>query len=427
MNKDLFLKLSYVLVEVVGNRKIVNLSVVNKTRCEGVFVGRDGKEHPLFITYFPKKKTMKSSTDVPRFKDYRLDIAPVKSLQEMMENGTTYEDLTKGILTKKELYEKLLKGEMKFDLKGHYAGYNGDNKPMEKLFVENYIRQYERERDGASGKFDGTWSEREGESMAKVNKSMRSFYAAIVERSLAKNDKIYTSSDDKKCSACGKSLEIVLADENTLAVYPGFRMQEDGDFDIVCKHPSGPPHSRGEINVAGDLVFMNFFPDMKADCPEKEQYSDKYDLCSFSGRRNITEWKCKNQNVAYGQMGNMGLSVWHNKNVDRVILTECYMEEEPKKLRWLKKNGFKRAGRDSISLSVWRWEATDWPTLAKVSGKTFEELKEESKKDYKDVISIPAKHGRWEFTHYYDTTPDPDTDDEPFIYAELKLKHEPTN
>lgn len=116
-------------------------------------------------------------------------------------------------------------------------------------------------------------------------------------------------------------------------------------------------HTKGEINVESDLVFANYMNDLKADTPKEKEYSDEYNLCKFYGRRRITEWKAKNQNVAYGQMGNMGLSVYVNKEKDHIILTESYIESDIK-VKKLKDMGMKKHG-DNISLSVWRWEATD--------------------------------------------------------------------
>jgi hypothetical protein len=81
----------------------------------------------------------------------------------------------------------------------------------------------------------------------------------------------------------------------------------------------------------------------------------------------------------------------------------------------------KRTGKN-ISLSVWRWEATDAKTLEKAAGKKLKDVVNEMKEDYKDVVKVPVKRGIWEFVHYYDTTSDPENDDELFIYAELKLK-----
>jgi hypothetical protein len=155
----------------------------------------------------------------------------------------------------------------------------------------------------------------------ETDRSMREFYRRDLDRGYSLKSKLNESSSDCKCPACGNSYDIVLTDENTISLRPGFRMRAVGDFNIECAHPNGPEHARGEIAVDSDMLFANFFPSIKDDCPTAKKYSDEFNLCSYSGRRNITEWKAKNQNVAYGQMGNMSLAVYVNAKKDHIILT----------------------------------------------------------------------------------------------------------
>lgn len=60
--------------------------------------------------------------------------------------------------------------------------------------------------------------------------------------------------------------------------------------------------------------------------------------------------------------------------------------------------------------------------MEKSEGKDIKTFIKDMEKDSMDVVMVPAKNGTWDFTHYYDTTPEPENEDELFIYAELKLK-----
>ena len=77
--------------------------------------------------------------------------------------------------------------------------------------------------------------------------------------------------------------------------------------------------------------------------------------------------------------------------------------------------------KGDISLSVWRWEATDIKTLKK-AGLSITNLMKDAKDKYKDIVRFPVEHGIWEFTHYYDTSSDIEDEDTLFIYSEFKLR-----
>lgn len=328
-------------------------------------------------------------------------------------------------MTRIQLAEKFEKNEIKIILHGHFA--ENQNDWMKEQIKEDYLRDFNHKKDGANGKFDGTWDSikksTDKKKVEKTNKEMRDFYKMDLEHPLTKYERIASMSDGKKCSACGKTYDIVLIDENTVSIGPGYGMKEEGDLSLDCEFASGLPHTSGTINVSGGkLVFANFFPSpsLREDTPEGKKYSDEYNLCYHSGRRKITQWKAENQNVAYGQMGNMSLSVWANSKKDRIILTEAYIDSK-KKIAALKKMGMRKVGKE-ISLAVWRWESTDITTVEKSEGKDIKTFIKDMAKDYRDVVVVPVKNGKWKFDHFYDTTPEPEDENELFIYAELKLK-----
>lgn len=413
-------ELAEVLMTVQANRKIKHLkkNYRNPNKLKGIYFNAENKELPLHIEYFPENDSVRAATDIPHFHNYTLGVQTVKRLKEYKRKKITFKDLDVPIMTRKQLAAKVKACLIKVELHGHFAGFNGNNKPTAERFKQKFLEDYKHLYDGSRGKFDGTWSKDKGKSIEDTNKGMRNFYSLDVNRKFKAGDVIMSRSDDSKCSCCGKGFDIVLRDVDTITIAPGYFMREAGDFNLVCDFPKGPTHSEGEIKVASDLVFANFFRPLKSDAPKGKEYSDEFSLSTFAGRRGITSWKAKNQNVAYGQMGNMSLSVWVNEDKDHIVLTESYIETA-KKEKTLADMGMKQVGKD-ISLAVWRWEATDVKTLEAAAKKKMPAIKKDMKEDYKDVVVVPVKRGRWKFNHYYDTSPDPKRG-ELFIYAELKL------
>ena len=70
-----------------------------------------------------------------------------------------------------------------------------------------------------------------------------------------------------------------------------------------------------------------------------------------------------------------------------------------------------------ISLSVWRWEATDLKTLTK------EKLDIMKKKQYaQDIVEFDVEHGTWDFEHFYGFGENDEDDPNFFIYSHFKLR-----
>jgi hypothetical protein len=413
-------ELAVILMTVEADRKIKSLSKFpgDENKLNGIFINYQNKETAMIVEYFPKNDSIRI---YQKQSDYNIGVQKVSVLKEYKKKNTTNKDFEKPILTRTQLAKKIQSGKITFELHGHFTGTSSTNEHMVKRLKETFLDEFERNVDGAAGENDGKWTldEKTGETMNGANKRMREHYSIKLKREYRINDHLFESYDIGNCSVCGKHLDIVLTDKNTISVYPGFRMKDVGDFNVVCDFQSGPPHTGGKIKIESDMVVTNFLPHIKGDVPKDKEYSDEYSLCSYNGRRNITKWKAENKNVAYGQMSNMSLSIWINKAKDHIILTEAYMESDVKEKK-LKKMGMKKVG-GRISLAMWRWEATDVKTLEKAAGKKIGAIKAEMKKDYRDIETFPVKHGEWIFNHYFDTTPDPEDEDELFIYAELKL------
>jgi hypothetical protein len=386
------------------------------------------------ITFFPEYNTIglhKSHNFMGKMTEY---VEYVDTVQSWIDNDITVLELEKTTLT--DIVEGLKNGTYSIDLKNHNIGFNGNNEPYQERIKDDIIRNFQHELDGANGKFDNTWSEREGKSKEDVNKSMREFYSFTVNREVEVGEKLRIMSDLHKCSCCGEGFNIILGENNTITLGPAYYHLNEGKLDITC--PIGiPSHTTGKIEVTSELIIANFFrildekqDGISDDAPKDMRYSDEYSLNDFAGRRNVTKHKAETHNVAYGQMGNMGMSVYVNEDKTKVILTECFIESD-KKLETLKNMGFTLVNDHSeyISLSMWRWEATDINTLLKQNNYNLEENTKESlieaiTEDVDDIALIDVAHGTWKFTHYYDTTPDPEDEDELFVYAELNLVKE---
>jgi len=144
---------------------------------------------------------------------------------------------------------------------------------------------------------------------------------------------------------------------------------------------------------------------------EGEEYSRKFNICTLRGKKNIIEYMRSTYNCAYGQMGNMGIGIYANKDRDHVILTHCCIESDAH-TDWLSENGFEEIGE--VSCRVWRFEATDKNTLYKFGYDVDNEID--------DTVIVPIKSGKWKMNHYYTVTKCPEPVEGLKIYSEFKLK-----
>ena len=301
-----------------------------------------------------------------------------------------------------EVLELFKSGEISLDLCGHI--YRDDLK-------DKIIENTEHQISYANGANDNKWNSIErGEDPEKVNADMRQFYQRRLDDEVVENEHCFGLSEIIKihCFCCGEDVHPTLSG-NILKFNCCFTRSDDSskrryyyDVDYNCPLEYGLP-LKGVINISEKMVLANFIPTKKADCPEDENRYDSYSLNNYLGRKNITEWKAKAQNVAYGQTGSCGsTTVWLNENKNHVIISEHWWDEEdkPKELE-----GFKDIGTTEVA--VWRFEATDTATTDMV------ECKKVWKEMNHDYVIAKVKPGKWEFTTYYDQ--------EGKILAELKL------
>lgn len=294
-----------------------------------------------------------------------------------------------------------------------YAGHTCND--VKDLILEDHQRTI----DGAAGKFDGTWNNEVSDA------SMREFFQKNLNYKITPEEKIFLI-PETFCFHCGEKLRFVLED-NVLALRSRWIDDPNARFGVRAKNhpkeyrcPFEKPHPFcGEINVEQTLVFANFFD--FPDSTEEDKYSNEWSLNAIAGRYKRAEYKCKNHNVAYGQMSNMSIGIYFNKNKNEIIVGPAYHpadfadltdEEYEAAIKKPAFEGFKLI--NTISLDVWRWEATDLKTLGK---ENYNKLK----KLGKDLVKLKVNPGIWKFEHYFDYMRR-DYSNNNHIYAKLWLK-----
>ena len=191
------------------------------------------------------------------------------------------------------------------------------------------------------------------------------------------------------CFECGRNLPYVLKDSKTISLGLTWEQEKNNEMDNTCPMKDKGKSFSFEIKVtSGKLVFANYFDDRKTDdqgnkveiFEPEDRWSDKWSLNSALGRMNITRHYAEQHNIAYAQMGNMSIAVFVNKAHDGIIIGDT----ERRRIQ-------KHTYVDEISLSVWRWMATDLAVLEKHGIAPGEES---------IVLDVP--NGIYRVTNYYE-------------------------
>ena len=164
---------------------------------------------------------------------------------------------------------------------------------------------------------------------------------------------------------CGETLHLTAIDEKTVAlvhwsVWSNARekVKKGYDFclntneipDCSCKTLRDAGKLVSEINVpSGDLLFKNFFN--KKELYEMPKERGYHSINAINGRNELMQYLAS-QNIGYGQMGNMSVSVFVNTNGDEIIIGDNYgYNRETDKEFTITHDGFESYG--TISLDVW--------------------------------------------------------------------------
>jgi len=272
------------------------------------------------------------------------------------------------------------------------------------------------------------------------------------QRKMIAGDRPIDRSDGHHCFKCGNNYPFIIIDKETIGIGPNYKMEDKGETDCTCVFSDGMKPQTIQFDVpTGVLVFSNFFdyrkPTTKSqkecDCyvnenredpsknemeifEPKDKWAGEWSINEFLGRVNYMKHYAEKFNIAYGQMGNMSIGIFVNKEKNEIIIgnpyAEDYEDEEDENeetqencLNCLqehqkyKKMGFKQIA--TISLEMWRWMAADKSILDKYEIP----LKEEN--DLFGIKTVKVKKGKWEMTHYYDSD---EGKRDGFVYSHLK-------
>ena len=227
-------------------------------------------------------------------------------------------------------------------------------------------------------------------------------------------------------------IDVYLAFEDSVLSFKKFNSKKDlFDFTQPSYIPLDEAVNTGPIIwsikiPSKEVVFVNYFPDA-INPPPANRYSPEYSLNHLDGRRNSAAHYSAQNNVGYGQTGNMSVGIYSNGSeilvvdpwFDDVLVemrgddVENYIdlsepatrEEDAWKLdTYIKRNNFDYCGH--IDCSVWRYECTDGQV----------QINED---EHEDVIRIPITGTVLTANHYYDT---PETEPEFGRYCITRIK-----
>jgi hypothetical protein len=279
-----------------------------------------------------------------------------------------------------------------------------------------------------------------------VEKAFCSIYTAILEKDYQHGEVFCEyGNDGLYCFDCGKHYHPYLIDDSTLGLidtHEYYRLIKennyneivltDANYNINSICPIYVDKQKGyltsEIDItSGDLVFKNYFSKEKIyEFPKNVKYHSENSINGIQGRKNLMQY-LSTLNIGYGQMGNMSVSIFVNKDGSEIIIGRDYSYNETDGEFEVKHKGFKNIGK--ISLEVWRWMCGDADVLKSNKEPMSKELKslinnpkQVYGSDYKEEIVAKVKAGRWVIEHYYDFQTKRE-----LIYSRMYLKKNNTN
>ncbi len=345
-----------------------------------------------------------------------------------------------------EVVQGLEDGSFTIDTKGHNSGWNGDAV----YFVEEVrdrviqLRDDAKERSVLSFWEDGRAKRDKGKK--KTTKEMADelatsgrlveTYTRFSTEKLRNNSTLGAmDSPEMHCHNCGEKHRLIIRDK-VITMAPTYHQEKEGIIDTTCTFADGIPTKVVNLDIpSGDIVFQNYFRVKDQDRNDDTVYDPKegkygeLSVCDHQGRTNLMNKLAKN-GVGYGQMGNMSLSLYINPERDKIILGDCYPDDDceatpdPEYTKAMKE-GYKAYGM--LSLGVWAYYCVDRSKMIEYNTEELEkgyntiiESKDGENEDYGEQLIANVKKGTWTLTHYYDNTPDPESG-RLFKYATLEL------
>jgi len=208
------------------------------------------------------------------------------------------------------------------------------------------------------------------------------------------------------CFNCGKNLGLKMVD-NVILTFPE---------ECITVHIQEKKKLEADINLpTGEVVFQNFFRKDKLHHGPTNEFGYS-DINSLFGRKTLMDYLAS-QDVGYGQMGNMSVSIYSNLE-DEILVCDAYMDEKISNLNdveqypedfeeedikqakidgkfakafqeYIDKRQIVRLGK--ISLSMWRWVCADMSVLEKAKEKIDD-----------DAIVFNVNKGTWHVEHYFE-------------------------
>lgn len=311
----------------------------------------------------------------------------------------------------REIIENVLNGSIELDFHGHYV--HG-----KKYYLERLKDRFDRDVANSLGANDGKWSKWDGKTTKEVDAQMRQHFLSKFNYEIEiGHDLTGCDMPDSQCYKCAKRLQWKFLGDKLI-----LNTEFDNTLRNWISHPNTCEYEHLEsvkdtIDIHGTLIITNYFRSLRNDCDPDSEYTDLFNINYDIGRKNVTHYKAQKQNVAYGQMGNMSIGVYLAKDKKSIVIADAYLDEREELTQEAKDLLANYKYRGSISLGVWRWEATDIKTLGKEGLAT---LKEQEDKNYMDVIRMKVPHGKWEFEHFYGWTAS-DNHDDPLVYSKFTL------
>ena len=275
---------------------------------------------------------------------------------------------------------------------------------------------------------------------------MLSFFENLyINRDIKIGHHVNIDGGEYRCDGCGMPLYPVLLEGSIFlmhyAHYSDVRRKsgvKPGEFFFKREDCEGEKCDLYDIMIAkkltsiinvntGKLVFKNHFDTECLYCDPNNKYGS---INYIVGRNKLMQYLAT-QNVGYGQMGNMSITIFSNEK-DEILIgregdyvyenlryyeqhPEAFGEEEKKEYEvlkvkcdefntYLKTGKFKKIGE--ISLGVWRWMCADKSVL---------DLHGETIKKHDHVIANVIA-GKYLIEHYYDLQRS-----EEFVYSKIKL------
>lgn len=276
----------------------------------------------------------------------------------------------------KNIYQGIIDGSIKVDLKGHYLG---------------------------------------GQDIIEITTDRLEFLNEIEGKELEYEYKIGDTFllRDLHCFYCGEYNSVVKFNGDTVTI--GNFEKINGKYEdkfTECTYAQPKPIT-GILDIDSKLAVVNFFVGFEH--PENRDTSNllDYSVNHYAGRLNTTNFTLENDKIFYGQMGNQTIAFFINSDKTEILVSDYYDMSEDSEDGNTKFNDYTFAG--SLSLEMWRYEVGDYKTLKTAYQKT-------KKADgYKDGFTVDVTKGKWQFTHYERTYNECPVIDGNTVYARFNL------